>query len=222
VLSGVLSRDVARVDLQLFDGRTIRAPVTDGPAYTGRYAGLVRFVAIALPEGAFVRRASARDADGRRLGLVFVEGGRTRTIRHHKPPGLVLTRTRTTSEGHTRTFVCLQLRHTHGLLGRIGLCDYGDGRQVETRLSVQCTPRQAVLFGSLPRGSSEVSLILRGGARRAVAVRRYRGLGRVWVTALPRHARVMAIDYGRRAQRLPFRVLPAARQCGYDDLREAF
>src|SRR5215211_2587868 len=46
-VGGVLSRDAARVTLRLDRGGPVTLATTDGPAYTGRWAGKVRFFAAA-------------------------------------------------------------------------------------------------------------------------------------------------------------------------------
>jgi hypothetical protein len=74
-----------------------------------------------------------------------------------------------------------------------------------------------MVFGHLPHTIHAVTLELAGGERLHPRVRRVRGLGRVWTAILPRHQQLRALRYTGKLGTRPFRVLPAARQCGYEN-----
>jgi hypothetical protein len=81
---------------------------------------------------------------------------------------------------------------------------------------VSCTPRIAVVAGTLPGRARPVRAVLRGGRTlraRVVRVPKRFGSGRAWVLALPRAARVQALRIGGR--RFTFPMPPARDQCGY-------
>jgi hypothetical protein len=219
VVSAVLSRDVATVTLELDTGSVIEAVTTEGPAYSGRYAGLVRFLAAELPAGADVRRAIPRDAEGRRIGRIYVDSGTTQRSRHPFAAGLVVER-ETYGQGGRST--CLRPRHALSELGSVGLCSAFARLGPQALISVSCRPRRAVVFGRLSRAIRSVVLQLSDGARLQPRVRRVRGLGRVWSAVLPRDERLRALRYSGRLGTRPLRVLPAARQCGYEDQTHAF
>jgi hypothetical protein len=95
-------------------------------------------------------------------------------------------------------------------------CATGLANEDGAYAAVGCTPRVAVLTGTLARGTRAVLAVLRGGRTlRARIMRLPKRLGgsRVWVLAPPRAARVKALRFDHR--RAPFPLLPAARQCGY-------
>jgi hypothetical protein len=219
VLHGVLARDVASVELRLRDGRTRRVATTAGRAYHGRYAGHVRFLVAPLPPGAYVRRAIARDARGRSLGRVFIEGSQS-TDRVPVVPGLELERTRYTTEGRTTTSVCVLPRSAQSLIGRLGVCGLGFSSATIVG-SVTCAPRRTRLFGTLPRGATGVRV-----GRYTPVVVRLPGIGRVWLITLPARAGVRSLRYLGHLRtnrfgltpdaRHPLRIPPATRQCGYD------
>jgi hypothetical protein len=150
VVGGILAGDVASVDLRLSTGLTQSAETTDGAAYTGRYAGHLRFLAAELPAGAFVTSAIAHDVKRRRLGAVYVYSLRVSTQRRQVRPGLVLRRTAFSNEGDASTTTCLAPKHAQSRVSE-GLCTFGtrpiSGGQAFA--SVSCKPRRAVLAGSL-------------------------------------------------------------------------
>jgi hypothetical protein len=215
VLFGVLSRDVATVEVVLASGRRVTAQTTEGPAYTGRYAGLVRFVALTVPAGSFVKRAVLRDGAGRRLGRAFADEPRDGHPRTRPlPPGLELERSTYHQGARAQHITCVRARHPQSVEGTFGICSDG-GPVVQATATVACHPRRAVLFGTLPRHARGVVLSLAGGSSLRARVRAVRGLGRLWTAVVPRPAKVTAMAYPGSAAR-PLRLLPAARQCGYD------
>jgi hypothetical protein len=213
VVTAVLSKDVASVALELDSGAVIQAETTDGPAYTGRYAGRVRFLAVEVPAGADVRRAFPRDAEGRRIGRIYVNPGTTQRSRRRFAPGLVVER-ETYGRGHQDA--CVRPRTPRGEIGSLGLCSFFESLGAQALVAVSCSPRRAVVFGGLPRGVRSVVLQLAGGDRLRPSVRRVRDLGRVWTAVLPLDARLRALRYRGKLGTRPLRVPPASRQCGYE------
>ena len=68
VIGGALSRGAARVTLRLDRGSSVTVSTVDGAAYTGRWAGRLRFFAAAVPAGARLRdRPRRRRNDHRRI-----------------------------------------------------------------------------------------------------------------------------------------------------------
>jgi hypothetical protein len=219
IASGVLARDVARVDLTLSSGLILQAPTTDGAAYTGRFAGKVRFLAVELPAGVAVKRAVARGQDGRALGPLFADDFHEHRTRRPVEPDLKLVRGRFEFDGGVRTFACLQPRHPQAPSVEQGICDYSP--LITTRAVVRCSTRRAIVYGRLWSGAS-VRLLLADGSTLRPRVRRFPGIGRVWTAVLPRTVGLRALRYRNGPGRRPFRIPPAARQCGYEDQFEFY
>lgn len=213
VISGLLSPDVATVTFQLGDGTAQEAATTTGDAYTGRYAGRVRFVAAQLPAGAEVKVGVPRNAAGARVGRVFVDPLHSGVHRHRFAVGLEIVDYDYDAGSHVR---CLAPRGSAGVLALVsGLCSYG-ARAVGTSATaaVTCAPRRVVVYGSL-RGRRRVALVLRDGRVVRPAVRRVARLGRIFSAVLPRDAGLAALRFRGPGGRRAFRVAPAASQCGY-------
>ncbi len=67
-VGGALSRDAARVTLRIDGGAHVTVATTDGAAYTGRWAGRLRFFAASVPAGRKVVGATIRNAAGTIIG----------------------------------------------------------------------------------------------------------------------------------------------------------
>lgn len=226
-VGGVLAGDVATVTLELDRGRPLTVATTAGPAYAGRFAGRLRFLAAKVPRGRLVERAVARDADGRRLGRGFVFGAFTNEVVARIPPALTVRRLGGGPEGSVRVGHCVRPNAARGLAAFLACRDRRDAVAVAY---ASCAPRRLLLFGYLPRGVRAVDVEL--GDRSRVAARVVRlgpeaGGGRVWTYVPDRDAAIRAVVYSDRPprpfprierpeRRQPFVLPPVAGQCGYD------
>ncbi len=229
VVGGVLSVDVAAVDLDLDRGPTLHAPTTDGPAYTGRYAGKLRYLLAQVPAGRRVVRAILRGAGGQRLGRTdVVLPLHDRRVRRLGSTGLTVRHLQGGSEGHPLEAFCVLPSGAGLFSGSGGACSTDSAPSALA--TVSCRPRRALIYGRLPRGVRGVALVLADGRElgaRVIRLRASEGGVRAWTLVPPRGADVRAVRFlGRlprpdrfasRPKRLqPFRLPPAARQCGYD------
>ena len=203
--SAVVPADVVRVRLP----SGLEVPTVPGDAYTGRYAGRVRFLLAAVPRGS-TGTLRFYDAAGVLLGRGF--------ITPVDPPPVAGPVTLARGRGWRLGAV----NYGHGgcvaRAGQLGpeACFADFGRATSAYLSVSCRPRVALLYGTLNRRTRGVAVRLRGGRRmraRVIRVPRRIGGGRAFVLALPRRAEVRSITAG--PERVSLTVLPAARQCGY-------
>jgi hypothetical protein len=207
IVTAVLPAEVARVRLP--GGREV--PAVEG-AYSGRYAGKVRFLL-----------ARSRTGPDDRFRLLDSAGAVIGTLPVFDPGALdqepVAGPVRLASG---RGWTLSAERHRHGACtfltvgGEEEFCFGGLPGTEEVYAAVGCSPRVAVVTGPLPRGSRAVHAVLRGGRTlraRVVAIPRRFGGGRAWVLALPRVARVKALRLD--GARVPFPLLPASEQCGY-------
>ena len=203
VVAAALPADVARVRLP--GGREVATLPGDG--YTGRYAGRVRFLltTFGAKVGGYLRFLGA---DGRTLGrgvIVSLDAEATRG-----PVTLASGRGWRLRGARFGTVPCIGI----GPLTPFG-CLNG-GPPAAAIVTVGCSPRVAVLYGTLGRRDRSVTATLRGGRRlraRILRVPKRFGGGRAFVLALPRRAELTAVRLD--GKRHPLRVQPAARQCGY-------
>jgi hypothetical protein len=216
VVAAVLPGEVASVRLP--GGRVV--PTIEG-GYRGRYAGAVRFLlaevrtsdpfpqyrmldAAGAPIGSFAafdRAAFDQSPTGRQLRLASGRGWRITVARQ-------------------RFGACLFLT----MRGEAPVCvDSADAGSDGATAVVGCTPRVAVLTGTLSGETRSVRAVLRGGRTlraRILRIPRRFGGGRAFVLALPRRASMRAIRFDDRSAALP--VLPASDQCGYQVSGPAF
>lgn len=214
IVAAVLPTEVARVRLP--DGREV--PTIEG-GYSGRYAGTVRFL-FAEARAGIEDRFRLLDSAGVVIGtlpaydpeLFSTEPPFSSSVRLAGGRGWRLAAAR----HHYGNCVTLTVRGDDARCVAMPSERYDAGIHAE----VSCTPRFALMVGTLPKGIRAVRAVLRGGrtlrARVLRVPRRYGG-GRVWVLSVPRAARVraMRVDGARRRGRSPFTLLPAAAQCGY-------
>ena len=205
IVATLLPAEVARVR---FPGGREVATVEGG--YSGRFAGAVRFL---MTEAAAVephQRVRMLDAAGAVIGTLaindpsqFEPSGRAAQLAAGS--GWRLTARRS---GLGEPCLIVHMR---------GFGDDCVGTGATSLYAIAgCTPRKAVVYGSVARGIRSVRAELRGGLvlrARIVRLPRRVGRGRAFVLALPRGARVDALRIGGRL--ITFPVLPAARQCGY-------
>ncbi|HEY6886462.1 MAG TPA: hypothetical protein VI300_01745 [Solirubrobacter sp.] len=218
-VAGALSRDAARITLRFDRGRDRTVPVSDSPAYTGRWAGRVRFFAAPVPAGREVTGAVVRNAAGTIIG-VSADGVRRPRVRR-----TVLARRGAQSlqlERKTREQPCLVASSTD-LPATPGFCtDPHPGRPIDgpihhysAAVAVPCNPRQAMAYGRLPDGLPAPRVILED--RRTIRSHTIALRGEnAWVAFLP-DAAVTGLRAGK--QRTPLHLPPASRQCGYTAYR---
>lgn len=214
-VAAVLSADAARVTLELDRGDDITVPTTEGPAYTGRWAGKVRFFAAQVPSARKVVRVVVRDATGRAIGIrepgvvaatvnrrLLAEQAGVR-LELFRIPGLPL---------------CLQA-FVADLAPAPGFCTVrnagtpidGPVRSYSGAVVVSCTPRLALAYGRLPDGARTPDVVLGDGRR--VKARRVALAGKDAWFAFVGDTALRALQAGdaRVALDLP----PASAQCGY-------
>ena len=219
MVAGALSRDAARITLQLDRGKAIDVPTTDGAAYTGRWAGKVRFFAAPVPSGRAVTGAIVRNAAGAIIGvspkgvpLVHVH----RTVLARRG-AIGLQRVRRTGEQPCVTAFATELPPASSFC-----TDPNPGTPIDSAplpyraaITVACAPRQAVAYGRMPDRLPPPQILLEGG--RTVRSRTIALSGEdAWVAFLP-DAAVRGLRAGKR--RVALSLPPASRQCGYSAYR---
>jgi hypothetical protein len=214
-VGGVLSRDAERVTLRLDRGEDVTVGTTDGAAYTGRWAGDVRFFAAAVGPGRDVMRAVVRDAAGTIIGIsehgiprpkvrrtVLAErGGRGVELvrREGGPPCL----TAFAADLPPAPRFCTDPDPATPIDGPY--LPYGGA------VTVPCAPRRALAYGRMPDALPAPRVVLDRG--RTVRSRTISLRGEdAWVAFLP-EAAVRGLRAGEH--RAPLRLPPASAQCGY-------
>jgi hypothetical protein len=216
-VTGTLGPEVASVDLRLTDGTTRSVPTTTGPAYTGRYAGHVRFFIATVPRGT-VATAVLRDAGGHELaaGPVFV-ADEPKLVGRGRLAGLGVTALRVPGVIDTaaRSQLCVRLAGVD--LGGLELL-LDPILCVHRRYSAPvvaaapCDHRRSALVGVVPRGSHALRVQLADGRTvRPLLAKLGRAL--LWIARPPRGGRVTGVRY--RHHTVPLRLPPRDRQCGY-------
>jgi hypothetical protein len=218
-VAGALGRDAAQVTLRLDRGRAITVRTTDGAAYTGRWAGDVRFFAAKLPAGRTVTGALVRDAAGAIVGT----GGRD----IDRPP--VRQRVLIQRGGLGLHVVagagdqqCISAFASDLPRAAIYCTDLDPGTQIDGpsrpyagTVSVACAPRRAIAYGRFPDRLPAPRVLLEGGRTIRSRTISLRG-DDAWVAFLP-NATVRGLRAGEHRVRL--RLPPASRHCGYSASR---
>jgi hypothetical protein len=218
-VGGVLSRDAARVTLRLDRGGPVTVATTDGAAYTGRWAGNVRFFAAAIDPGREVTGAVVRNADGTVIGVsergIVRRSVHRRVLAERDGRGVQLVRrsgrppclTAFAADLPPAPQFCTDLDPGTPIHGPVYL--------YEGTVTVPCTPRLAIAYGRMPDDRPSPQVLLAGG--RSVRARRLKLRGQDgWVAFLP-DAGVRGLRGGD--SRAPLRLPPAGEQCGYSATR---
>ena len=233
VAGGAVDPAVAAIVATASDGSRRRVATDPGAAYTGRYAGLVRFFSVAAPRGAHLVSLSLLDARGRRLfewplAFDFKPDGPQRRILTGRSPGgrfdLVEARFSFLPIAD-ESVSCLSLvRHGERVRDLLEDCMTGPGEHghLSTREAsgkVRCDLRAAVIVGGAPRAASAVRMRLSDGSTRAGRLFAS-PLGRAFLVVPPSRRGLRRIEIADRSGRVlrtfGTRLPPAARQCGYD------
>lgn len=210
LIAGVVAPPVSAVEVVLDGGERLVLPAGPHPAYEGRYADHVRFVAGDLPGRRSVLRARLlglpQPPSWPVWGLEPPEHDRVELARAWNVP--ITASLRETVRGEE---VCVRF-------GRTGSCGFPNLYGVEVR----CGAKGGILVaGVLRRSVDRVVGVLAAGARRRAVIARppagYPRRPRVFLLPLARDEgleRIVAVGAGGGTswQRLP----PAAEQCGYD------
>lgn len=196
-IGGVLAGEVTAIEIDLGDGEPRRVVTSAGDAYTGRYAGRVRFVLAEVPGARRIRRATGIAADGRRLRGFVVPAPRVERLR--RVGGLRAVRYTLAPFGQQLT--CL-------MDALAALCP-DDGDATTAAALVTCRPRRTIVLGALPRGERMPTVVLADGRRVRARTLRAGGL-RLWLAVVPGGDGVRAIRPDQ-----PLRLPPANDQCGY-------
>ena len=214
-VAGVLSRDAARITLRLDRGDDVTVETTAGEAYTGNWAGDVRFFAATVPARREVTGAVVRNAEGTIIGIskrgIVRREVRRRVLAERRGRGVQLVR-RTGRQSCLTAFAA-------DLPPAPRFCtDLNPGTPIDGpflpysgAVTVPCAPRLAVAYGRMPDRFATPNVRLAGG--RSVRSRRIKLRGEdAWVAFLP-DARVRGLRAGDR--RVALDLPPASAQCGY-------
>jgi hypothetical protein len=220
-VAGALSRDADRITLQLDRGKDVTVRTTDGAAYTGRWAGKVRFFAAPVAASRNVTGAIVRDAAGTIIGISTTGIARQRVNRRvlAERAGQGVEFTRRAGEQPCLTAFAADLTPAPSFctVRNPGTPIDGPNPQYSGAVVVACAPRQAIAYGRLPDGEPAPEVVLAGD--RTVRSRKVSLPDRdAWVAILP-DAAVRGLRAGDR--RVALRLPPASAQCGYS-LRRAF
>ena len=209
---------VKAVRLRLAGGRTMDVPTHAGDGYTGRYAGRLRWFSATAPARPLL--VELLDEAGQALTQAGFQEPRLaapakRLLRVRGGASVVAGTLERAFEGTGGTCVAL----VRGAPPRAGAeCD-GEVVLEAAVGEVDCTLRAAVIVVGVSARARRVAVRLGDGSRRVVPVRRVSDRERVAVVVPPARLAVRGITVrgagGRAIERLPARVPPAARQCGY-------
>lgn len=188
---------------------------TDGPAYTGRWAGGLRFFAATVPARRQVTGAVVRNADGTIIGVS--ERGiprrevSRRVLAERGGHGVQLVRR--TGEPPCVTAFAADLPPTARYCTDLhpGTLIDGPFLPYAGTVVVPCSPRRALAYGRMGDGFATPVVLLAGG--RAVHARRIPLRGKDAFVAFLPDARVRGLRSGDR--RVALDLPPASEQCGY-------
>jgi hypothetical protein len=215
IVAGALSRDARRITLQLDRGDDVTVRTTDGPAYTGRWAGDVRFFTAQVAAGREVTGTIVRNAAGTIIGIskrgVPRPEVRRTVLAERRGQGLHLVR-----RGGDQP--CMTAFATDLPPAPRFCTDLHPGTQIDGpflpysgAVTVACTPRQAMAYGRFPDRLPAPRVILEGDRTIRSRTIPLRGED-AWVAFLP-DTSVLGLRSGKH--RVPLRLPPASQQCGY-------
>jgi hypothetical protein len=229
-IGGAVDPAIATVEARGADGSRWTVATDPGSAYTGRYAGLVRFFSLASPAGKTIVSFTLRDAAGRRIdeqeaGFDVNRVGRPRVLLRGRAAGGRFDVAQATFRfsNSERPLRCLAVvRHGKTLRDPFDcIAATRPGQHLDTRSltgEARCDLRGAFLMGGASRRAASVRARLADGS--TVAGRLFdSSLGRAFLVTPPAARgmrRVEVLDRtGKVLRSYSARVPPARRQCGY-------
>lgn len=218
-VGGVLSQDAARITLRLDRGGPVTLATNDGPAYTGRWAGKVRFFAAAVDPAREVTGAVVHNAAGDVIGVsergIVRRRTRRRVVAEQDGRGVAIVR-RTGEQPCLAPFAAdLPPAGRFCFDPHPGTPIDGPFYLYRGSVIVPCAPRLAFAYGRMPDDRRAPEVLLDGG--RTVPARRLEFPGDDgWVAFLP-DTGVRGLKGGR--SRVALRLPPASEQCGYSLFR---
>jgi hypothetical protein len=227
-VSGLVPAEITTARLKLDDGTRREVATTPIPGYTGRYAAVVRAVAVDVPGPHRVIGYALLDGRGRvlRQGDDQPEAPATgRPVTLLRVPGVPpLSAMSVPLSGPGGGFTCLGL----GALRGSADCDAIGGGQVGSgvtslRVRATCDTRRILILGVLRRRTDR--LVVRTTSGREVVARRAR-IPAAAGAATGSYAALAVVGArdgvrgivlrGRAANRVELMLPPAAQQCGYE------
>jgi hypothetical protein len=220
-VAGVLSRDAVRVTLKLDRGRDVAVPTTDGPAYTGAWAGDLRYFAAAVPADREVTGAIVHNRHGRIIGISRRGVVRRTTTRRVvvERDGVGLAIVRRTGDAPCLTAFATELAPPprYCISRNRGIPIDGPVYPYSASIVVPCSPRRALAYGRMAAGHAPPRVRLANG--QTVRSRRIALRGEdAWFAFLP-DAGVIGLRAGK--QRVAVDLPAPSAQCGYS-LRRGF
>jgi hypothetical protein len=229
-IGGAVDPAVAAVEARTIDGRRVRVATDPGAAYTGRYAGQLRFFSLTAPQGKTLGTFALLDAAGKRiidfpLRFEIDRIGRPRVLLTGRAAGgrYDVSQASFRQTDSDRPLRCLAItRHGKTLSNPFDCVALTPrGRRLDTRVAsgeVRCDLKAAFLVGGASRRAASVRARLGDGS--TVAGRLFgSALGRAFMVSPPADRglrRVKVLDRAGKALASDVaRVPPARRQCGY-------
>jgi hypothetical protein len=229
-IGGAVDPAIVTVEARATDGSRWRVATDPGAAYSGRYAGLVRFFSLASPAGKTIESFALLDAAGRRideqpLSFDIKPIGRPRVLlRGHAAGGRFdLAQASFAFSNSARPLRCLAVvRHGKTPRDPFGcIAGVRRGQRLDTRSltgEVRCDLRGAFLVGGASRRAASVRARLADGSTSAGRVFDS-ALGRAFLVLPPAARGLRRVEVLDRAGHVlrsyTARVPPARRQCGY-------
>ena len=214
-VAGVLSADAERVTLRLHRGDDVTVHTTDGPGYTGRWAGGVRFFAATVPARREVTGAVVRNAEGTIIGI-SERGIPRREVRRRvlaERAGLGVQLVRRTGDPPCLAAFAADLPPARRYCTDLdpGIPIDGPFFPYSATVTVPCSPRSALVYGRMGDRFAAPAVLLDGG--RTVRTRRIPLRGEDAFVAFLPDARVRGLRSGDH--RVALDLPPASSQCGY-------
>jgi hypothetical protein len=214
-VAGVLSADAERITLRLDRGDDVTVPTTGGAAYTGRWAGGVRFFAATVPTRREVTGAVVRNANGTIIGI-SERGIPRREVRRRvlaERGGLGVQLVRRSGDPPCLTAFAADVPPAPSYCTDLNPGTPIDGPFLpySATVTVPCSPRSALAYGRMGDRFAAPVVLLDGG--RTVRTRRIPLRGEDAFVALLPDARVRGLRSGDH--RVALDLPPASAQCGY-------
>lgn len=213
-VAGVLSGDAARIRLRLDHGAPVTVGTIAGAAYTGRWAGHVRFFTGTVPAGREVVGAVVRNHRGHVIGVSDTGVPRRpvhrRVLAEQGGVGIALVRREGAPDCVVPFAADLPPARRYCTVRDPGVPIDGPVLRYSATVTIPCSPRTGMAYGRIPDDLAPPRLVVAGTT---ITPRRIRLRDEdAWVAFLP-DARVTALGMG--GHRAPVDLPPASAQCGY-------